>query len=1396
MSPNLQGALLAACCVAVALPLSTVHAGPDSIVTFNEIHYHPADDGPEWIELHNQMGMRIDIGGWSLRGGIEYTFPEGTILEPGAYVVVSATAGVPEGALGPFSGRLDNAGEEIRLHERWGRLMDRVNYGRDGQWPAEPDGTGPTLAKRHPDSASEPAKSWASSAQAGGTPGAENFPGLPVMEPPSPFPSPLTTPPVVINEILYHARPTYPDPGADPPVTYAPNPTEFIELHNPGPAAIDLTGWRLSGGIDYTFPAGTTLEPGGYLVVDHTQFRGTLSNRSDRVVLRNAADDIVDEVTYYDGGRWPEMADGGGSSLERIHPAAPSRSPESWRASDETQKLGAAGWRTVTYTVDRTRSTSSTSAAARLPGANPANTDFPTNWNEFLLGLLDAGECLIDDVSVTESGVELIQNGSFDADPVGSVPAHWRCLGTHRLSHVVANPDGPGNVLRLIADGPLEHTTNTVTTTLANGHVLNDQKTYTISFRAKWLTGSPQLNSRLYLARAIRTTILPQPEQAGTPGAPNSTRVENPGPAWDGLRHSPLVPGVGVPITVHVTAADADGVASASLHYRTGTGGWIIVPMSLVDGEWQGQIPGQTANRIVQFYVTLTDTAGHTSFAPAKGPDSRALVRIGDGGVSGIPLKNKLRLIMTAADANALHDPLATVSNFRWGGTVIYNDREVWYDVGVRLRSSPYGRNGPQTGWNIRFPADHPFRGVHRSISVDGTFRAPRGDGSGWLDSGYGPTVNEMLFNLIANRAGGIPAFYDDVAYFQTPRSNEPNRRAQLKLARFNNSWLEEAFPNGDEGILYKQELIYYPTATTDGKPDSPKLAYNQVKGVDIRPLGYTSDPHNKEAYRFNYLLQNHTDRDDFSAIIRLAPTFIRTGAALLEAAEETMDLDQWMRTFGLAALCGVYDFYNNGLPHNVQLYARPSDGKVLLFPWDTDHAFYPAPNFSLFGIGDTSLSRIISLAANKQRYGRHLYEICQTAFSNDYLDPWIEHYCQLAAKTTVGSPPVNYVTHLKNWIRNRRNYVLQELSKTGGSAPFPNAAFEITSQNGEDFAVGAPLVELEGRGAVTLWRLEASINDQPPLPVPFTWTGISNTTLRWKLSLPLALGANTITLTAKDSLGAVVGTDTITVTNTSATEPASTANLILTKIFYHPETDAPEEYLELLALGARTVDLTDVTFTNGIDFTFPSGTQLQPGQRVIIAQNPDAFTARFGAALPQGTLVLGPFANDTGLSNSGERLTLTAANGTVIFDLSYGDRAPWPEAADGHGAALVLRRPHDTPNVADPAQWRPSRVAGGLPGADEAVPRATYPSLTTYALLEEPTALADGFQWITRLGADAVTLTPEVSTDLRSWLSGPDLAPFLTIEHAGYMAEGERWRATRTPGSTGPLYFRLRLNE
>ena len=69
--------------VVFCLLLASITASAvDSVVVFNEVHYHPVtnESASEWIELHNQMAIDIDLSAWSVRGEVEYTFPEGTIF--------------------------------------------------------------------------------------------------------------------------------------------------------------------------------------------------------------------------------------------------------------------------------------------------------------------------------------------------------------------------------------------------------------------------------------------------------------------------------------------------------------------------------------------------------------------------------------------------------------------------------------------------------------------------------------------------------------------------------------------------------------------------------------------------------------------------------------------------------------------------------------------------------------------------------------------------------------------------------------------------------------------------------------------------------------------------------------------------------------------------------------------------------------------------------------------------------------------------------------------------------------------------------------------------------------------------------------------------------------------
>ena len=161
---------------------------------------------------------------------------------------------------------------------------------------------------------------------------------------------------IVINELQYH--PLSDDHGE-----------EYIELYNAGTTTVDLSGWEFSDGIEYTFPGGVSVPPGGYVVVGHDPATveavysisgvlgpfesGRLSNSGERVAIEDAEGSLADEVTYDDHRPWPEAPDGNGPSLELISPAFDNDSPCSWGASQPVEtSLGTPGAQNSIYSTD------------------------------------------------------------------------------------------------------------------------------------------------------------------------------------------------------------------------------------------------------------------------------------------------------------------------------------------------------------------------------------------------------------------------------------------------------------------------------------------------------------------------------------------------------------------------------------------------------------------------------------------------------------------------------------------------------------------------------------------------------------------------------------------------------------------------------------------------------------------------------------------------------------------------------------------------------------------------------------------------------------------------------------------------------------------------------------
>ena len=143
-------------------------------------------------------------------------------------------------------------------------------------------------------------------------------------------------------------------------------------------------------------------------------------------------------------------------------------------------------------------------------------------------------------------------------------------------------------------------------------------------------------------------------------------------------------------------------------------------------------------------------------------------------------------------------------------------------------------------------------------------------------------------------------------------------------------------------------------------------------------------------------------------------------------------------------------------------------------------------------------------------------------------------------------------------------------------------------------------------------------------------------------------------------------------------------------------------EFIELVNTSdTETLDISGVSLTDGIDFTFSAGTHLAPGERILAVRNLAAFTARYGTA---GMNVAGEYRDpvDDGnkLSNGGETIALTAAGGDAFLSFAYSDRAleGWPDAADGAGSSLEAVNLDSDPSLGQ--AWYASVEVGGTPGA------------------------------------------------------------------------------------------------
>jgi hypothetical protein len=158
-------------------------------------------------------------------------------------------------------------------------------------------------------------------------------------------------------------------------------------------------------------------------------------------------------------------------------------------------------------------------------------------------------------------------------------------------------------------------------------------------------------------------------------------------------------------------------------------------------------------------------------------------------------------------------------------------------------------------------------------------------------------------------------------------------------------------------------------------------------------------------------------------------------------------------------------------------------------------------------------------------------------------------------------------------------------------------------------------------------------------------------------------------------------------------------SNLKVTELHYHP-TDQDTvgakqlEFIELKNIGDKTLDLSGLSFTDGISYTFPNGTTIAPKTFIVVASNPVEFERLYGFSTIHGY--------SGSLSNGGELIVLETSTNETVIAFTFYDTIPWPVEADGDGYSLISVETNPTGDPNQVEYWTSSKYLNGSPLADD----------------------------------------------------------------------------------------------
>ncbi len=908
--------------------------------------------------------------------------------------------------------------------------------------------------------------------------------------------NPPVTTSIVINEIM-----------CDPPSGQ--DNGEFFELYNRGGALVNLTGWKVRGGIDLDFPDGTTIPVGGYLVVAGDKaflqanypgatvvgnWSGSLGNNGDLIRITDEYGNLADEVDYKVGGDWPVLAGGLGSSLELIHPDMDNSRASAWRDSDESNKTSF-----TTFTTSGIFQQLTTLGAV-------------TDYKELHLFLVGDAHCIVRNVTLKANGngANIITNGTVHATD-GSSATGWLMQGTHWASYI-DNGD-----IHLIADG---HGDNRPNRAEIDATALVQGTNYTLQFEARWVSGKPRLIAQTWDHSIGKPFLLPVPNNLGTAGAANSAATATPPPQVDSILHNPPVPKPANAVTVTARVFSATPLTSVQVFHRasdaavTGPNGFVAAPMFdngtngdavAGDGLYTATITSHQVNgRIVQFYVRATATGGGIGELP-KEPTTYPAMWVVDNRTLDARLRQQRFVIglyeRDSMDTNSgqstkFQYDFPRLSNHYQRCTFIHNETDVYYNAEIRKSGSPWTRadgNGLDRGkWKV--PPDRAFRGRDKSTFDNDAENGARHHNRlvrYWLYVlGHPANENEYVYNVI--NTDGLFIRED----------TEP----------VDGELVSRAFPNGSQGQLMRSDDEWW---FQDDWNRSNRNADWSYKNTDesIR-------------YHTEWITRSRETEQDYSSLIEFFKT-VSNGSSTEEQLNRVLDPKLTLMMAAVRGYAYDWDSLTISRGKNGFFYRKPTDGRWMFLHWDSDLAFQDANNVVVGGLA--GWGTYIGKPWARRTFNYYLTEMLKLTTGTNAARTQAFFDAEEASSTAYTVATSFYQT----FFSARQSVIETEINKTIGTGGTGNA-FTTTFTAPAGGTTSSATATITGTAPSSAFTIV--VVGHPEITV--TW--LNQTT--WRIDgLVLASGLNTFTLQMIDAAGNVIGTTTYSVTKTGNALPVMT---------------------------------------------------------------------------------------------------------------------------------------------------------------------------------------------------------------------------------------------------------------